>query len=145
MKLWQKDKASLQEVERFTVGRDQEMDLFLAKADVLGSLAHITMLQSIGLLTSQELTTLTAGLKDIHQHIIAGTFKIEKGVEDIHSQVELELTKKYGDVGKKIHSGRSRNDQVLGGYKTFFTRRDQSYSKRNKIAVRSPDRAKRKA
>jgi argininosuccinate lyase len=87
MKLWQKDKASLQEVERFTVGRDQEMDLFLAKADVLGSLAHITMLQSIGLLTSQELTTLTSGLKDIHQNIIAGTFRIEKGVEDIHSQV----------------------------------------------------------
>jgi argininosuccinate lyase len=120
MKLWQKDKASLQEVERFTVGRDQEMDLFLAKADVLGSLAHITMLQSIGLLTSQELTTLTAGLKDIHQAIIAGTFKIEKGVEDIHSQVELELTKKYGDVGKKIHSGRSRNDQVLVDIKLFL-------------------------
>jgi argininosuccinate lyase len=120
MKLWQKGKASLQEVERFTVGRDQEMDLFLAKADVLGSIAHITMLQSIGLLTSQELTTLTSGLKDIHQAIIAGTFKIEKGVEDIHSQVELELTKKHGDVGKKIHSGRSRNDQVLVDIKLFL-------------------------
>jgi len=120
MKLWQKDKASLQEVERFTVGRDQEMDLFLAKADVLGSLAHITMLQSIGLLTADELTTLSAGLKDIHNAIAAGSFKIEKGVEDIHSQVELELTKKYGDVGKKIHSGRSRNDQVLVDIKLFL-------------------------
>jgi argininosuccinate lyase len=120
MKLWQKDKASLQEVERFTVGRDQEMDLFLAKADVLGSLAHITMLQSIGLLTAEELKTLSAGLKDIHKAIAAGSFKIEKGVEDIHSQVELELTKKFGDVGKKIHSGRSRNDQVLVDIKLFL-------------------------
>ena len=79
MKLWQKDKASLQEVERFTVGRDQEMDLFLAKADVLGSLAHITMLQSIGLLTSQELTTLTAGLKEYSQAIVAGNFQDREG------------------------------------------------------------------
>jgi argininosuccinate lyase len=89
MKLWQKDKASLQEVERFTVGKDQEMDIFLAKSDVMGSLAHITMLQSIGLLTRDELTTLTAGLKDIYQAIVAGNFKIENGVEDIHSQWNL--------------------------------------------------------
>lgn len=120
MKLWQKDKVSLQEVERFTVGKDQEMDIFLAKSDVLGSLAHITMLQSIGLLTKEELTTLTAGLKEIYQSIVSGNFKIEKGVEDIHSQVELELTKKFGDVGKKIHSGRSRNDQVLVDIKLFL-------------------------
>lgn len=120
MKLWQKDKVSLKEVERFTVGRDQEMDIFLAKADVLGSLAHITMLESIGLLTKDELTTLSAGLKDIHNSIAKGDFKIENGVEDIHSQVELELTKKYGDVGKKIHSGRSRNDQVLVDIKLFL-------------------------
>ncbi len=113
MKLWQKDKSSLLEVERFTVGRDQEMDLFLAKSDVLGSIAHITMLQSIGLLTTEELKMLSAGLIDIHKAIITGKFKIDTGVEDVHSQVELELTKKFGDVGKKIHSGRSRNDQVL--------------------------------
>jgi argininosuccinate lyase len=120
MKLWQKDKASLQEVERFTVGRDQEMDMFLAKADVLGSLAHITMLQSIGLLAADELKTLSGGLKDIYKAIASANFKIEKGVEDIHSQVELELTKKFGDVGKKIHSGRSRNDQVLVDIKLFL-------------------------
>src|SRR5689334_12808025 len=101
MKLWQKDKASLQEVERFTVGRDQEMDLFLAKADVLGSLAHITMLQSIGLLTEAELKTLSAGLKDIYKETSTGKFAIESGVEDVHSQVELLLTKRFGDVGKK--------------------------------------------
>lgn len=120
MKLWQKDKSSLLEVERFTVGMDQEMDLFLAKADVLGSLAHIIMLQSIGLLNNDELNTLAAGLKEIHRTILAGNFKIGQGVEDIHSQVELELTKKYGDVGKKIHSGRSRNDQVLVDIKLFL-------------------------
>lgn len=120
MKLWQKDKTSLEEVERFTVGKDQDMDLFLAKADVLGSLAHITMLQSIGLLTKDELATLSSGLKEIYKTIASGNFKIETGVEDIHSQVELELTGKYGDVGKKIHSGRSRNDQVLVDIKLFL-------------------------
>jgi len=120
MKLWQKDKASLAEVERFTVGRDQEMDLYLAKADVLGSIAHITMLESIGLLTHDELKTLRAELKEIYKRIESGSFKIEPGVEDIHSQVELELTKKLADVGKKIHSGRSRNDQVLVDVKLFL-------------------------
>jgi len=120
MKLWQKDKSSLLEVERFTVGRDQEMDLFLAKADVLGSIAHITMLQAIGLLTTEELKMLSVGLIDIHKAIVTGKFKIETGVEDVHSQVELELTKKFGDVGKKIHSGRSRNDQVLVDIKLFL-------------------------
>lgn len=120
MKLWQKDKASLKEVERFTVGQDQEMDMYLAKFDVLGSLAHIRMLQSIGLLTEAELKSLSVELKNIYTQIGAGTFKVESGVEDIHSQVELELTKKLGETGKKIHSGRSRNDQVLVDIKLYL-------------------------
>lgn len=120
MKLWQKDKASLQEVERFTVGRDQEMDMFLAPFDVQGSIAHITMLESIGLLEKQELEVLVAELKSIYKRILEGDFKVEAGVEDIHSQVELELTRTLGDVGKKIHSGRSRNDQVLVDIKLYL-------------------------
>jgi argininosuccinate lyase len=120
MKLWQKDKASLKEVERFTVGRDPEMDLHLAQFDVLGSLAHITMLETIGLIKKDELDVLAKELKAIHQRIRANDFKVEEGVEDIHSQVEIELTKKRGDVGKKIHSGRSRNDQVLVDIKLFL-------------------------
>lgn len=120
MKLWQKDKASLKEVERFTVGKDQEMDMFLAPYDVLGSLAHITMLESIGLVTSEELQKLSAALRNIYATISSGEFKVEEGVEDIHSQVELALTKMLGDVGKKIHSGRSRNDQVLVDIKLFL-------------------------
>jgi argininosuccinate lyase len=120
MKLWQKDKASLKQVEKFTVGKDQEMDLFLAPFDVLGSLAHITMLESIGLLTKAELSLLLTELKAIHKRIEAGDFEVEEGVEDVHSQVELELTRKLGDVGKKIHSGRSRNDQVLVDIKLFL-------------------------
>jgi argininosuccinate lyase len=120
MKLWQKDKASLAAVEKFTVGRDQEMDLYLAKYDVLGSLAHIRMLETIGLLTSEELKVLGAGLKKIYKAIEHGDFNLEEGIEDVHSQVELTLTKEYGDVGKKIHSGRSRNDQVLVDIKLFL-------------------------
>ena len=120
MKLWQKDKASLKEVEKFTVGKDQEMDLFLAPFDVLGSLAHITMLESIGLLTAEELKVLSAELKNIYASIATGDFKVEAGVEDVHSQVELELTKRCGEMGKKIHSGRSRNDQVLVDIKLFL-------------------------
>ena len=120
MKLWQKDKASLKEVERFTIGKDQEMDMFLARFDVLGSLAHIKMLESINLLKKDELELLSAELKNIHKKIELGQFKVEEGVEDIHSQVELELTKKLGDVGKKIHSGRSRNDQVLVDVKLYL-------------------------
>jgi argininosuccinate lyase len=120
MKLWQKDKASLLAVEKFTVGKDQEMDMYLARFDVLGSLAHIAMLESIGLLTAAELKVLSAELKSIYNRIESGDFKVEDGVEDIHSQVELELTKKLGDVGKKIHSGRSRNDQVLVDVKLFL-------------------------
>jgi argininosuccinate lyase len=120
MKLWQKDKASLKEVEKFTIGRDQEMDMFLARFDVIGSLAHIRMLQSIGLLQQQELDVLSAELKNIYRKIEKGEFSVEEGVEDIHSQVELELTKKRGEVGKKIHSGRSRNDQVLVDIKLYL-------------------------
>ncbi|HEY9005986.1 argininosuccinate lyase [Ohtaekwangia sp.] len=120
MKLWQKDKTSLKEVEKFTVGRDQEMDMYLAPFDVQGSLAHITMLESIGLLEKHELAILSAELKNIYRRIASGDFNVEDGVEDIHSQVELELTKKLGDVGKKIHSGRSRNDQVLVDIKLYL-------------------------
>jgi argininosuccinate lyase len=120
MKLWQKDKTSLKEVERFTIGKDQEMDLFLARFDVLGSLAHIAMLQSINLLEKKELDVLRTELKNIYQQIESGSFKVEEGVEDIHSQVELELTRKLGEVGKKIHSGRSRNDQVLVDVKLYL-------------------------
>lgn len=120
MKLWQKDKASLREVERFTVGRDQEMDLFLAPFDVLGSLAHIRMLESIGLLTTEEHRNLANALKQIYASIGRGEFVVGEGVEDIHSQVEIELTRLLGDTGKKIHSGRSRNDQVLVDIKLFL-------------------------
>jgi len=120
MKLWQKDKSSLKEVERFTVGKDQEIDLYLARFDVLGSMAHIIMLESIGLLKKDELTRLSAELKDLHTRIEKGNFRVEEGVEDIHSQVELELTQKLGDIGKKIHSGRSRNDQVLLDIKLYL-------------------------
>lgn len=120
MKLWQKDKTSLEEVEKFTVGKDQEMDLFLASFDVLGSLAHITMLESIGLLTGEELKKLSQALKQIYASIDRGEFKVGEGVEDIHSQVELELTRLLGDIGKKIHSGRSRNDQVLVDIRLFL-------------------------
>jgi argininosuccinate lyase len=120
MKLWQKDKDALSEVTRFTVGTDREMDAQLAPFDVLGSLAHIQMLESIQLLTKDELAILSKELKDIYAQIVKGDFKIEEGVEDVHSQVELLLTKKLGDVGKKIHSGRSRNDQVLLDVKLFI-------------------------
>lgn len=120
MKLWQKDKASLQEVEQFTVGKDREMDLYLAAFDVLGSLAHIRMLESVGLLSKEELAQLSDGLKVIYREIRSGNFTLEEDVEDIHSQVELLLTKKLGAAGKKIHSGRSRNDQVLVDVKLFL-------------------------
>src|SRR6478736_5810009 len=113
MKLWQKDKASLKEVETFTVGKDREMDMYLAAFDVLGSLAHIQMLESVGLLTKNELSQLQQELKNIYQQIEKGEFKLQADVEDIHSQVELLLIQKLGDVGKKIHAARSRNDQVL--------------------------------
>ncbi len=118
-KLWEKNFEINQEIERFTVGKDREMDLYLAKYDVLGSMAHITMLQSIGLLQADELELLLDELKNIYQTCEQGDFIIEDGVEDVHSQVELMLTRKLGDMGKKIHSGRSRNDQVLVDLKLF--------------------------
>lgn len=118
-KLWEKNFEVNKEIERFTVGRDREMDLYLAKYDVLGSMAHITMLESIGLLGSDELQPLLTELKAIYHTCEKGEFVIEDGVEDVHSQVELMLTRKLGDMGKKIHSGRSRNDQVLVDLKLF--------------------------
>lgn len=118
-KLWEKSVQVNQDIEKFTVGRDREMDLYLAKHDVLGSMAHITMLESIGLLTSLELEQLLAEMREIYASAERGEFIIEDGVEDVHSQVELMLTRRLGDVGKKIHSGRSRNDQVLLDLKLF--------------------------
>ena len=118
-KLWEKSTQVNEAIERFTVGRDREMDLYLAKHDVLGSMAHITMLESIGLLTKPELNELLAELRLIYAEAAKGNFTIEEGVEDVHSQVELMLTRRLGDVGKKIHSGRSRNDQVLLDLKLF--------------------------
>ena len=118
-KLWEKSVQVNHDVERFTVGRDREMDLYLAPYDILGSLAHINMLQSIGLLTADELERLTAELRQIYRDTRSGSFTIEEGVEDVHSQVELLLTRRLGDMGKKIHSGRSRNDQVLVDLKLF--------------------------
>ena len=119
MKLWEKNFEINKEIERFTVGRDREMDLYLAKYDVLGSMAHITMLESIGLLEKDELAQLLAELKNIYHLAERGEFVIEDDVEDVHSQVEMLLTRKLGDMGKKIHSGRSRNDQVLVDLKLF--------------------------
>jgi len=123
MKLWEKNVQVNKDVEAYTVGRDKELDIYLAPYDVLGSMAHITMLESIGLLTKEELSLLLKELKGIYQIAINGDFDIEEGIEDVHSQVELMLTRKLGDVGKKIHSGRSRNDQVLVDLKLFT--RDQ--------------------
>ena len=120
MKLWDKGYEPTAEIERFTVGRDREMDMYLAEADVLGSMAHITMLESIGLLEKDELQALLAELRNILAEIREGRFMIEDGIEDVHSQVELMLTRRLGDMGKKIHSGRSRNDQVLVDLKLFI-------------------------
>lgn len=118
-KLWEKDFEVNKEIERFTVGRDREMDLYLAKYDVLGSMAHITMLETIGLIGKDELPPLLRELKAIYEACERGEFVIEEGVEDVHSEVELLLTRRLGDMGKKIHSGRSRNDQVLLDLKLF--------------------------
>ena len=117
--LWEKNVQVDHEVDIFTVGKDREMDLYLAKYDVLGSMAHITMLESIGLLTKEELNVLLAELRNIYAVADRGEFIIEEGIEDVHSQVELMLTRRLGDMGKKIHSGRSRNDQVLLDLKLF--------------------------
>ncbi|MCK9414137.1 MAG: argininosuccinate lyase [Prolixibacteraceae bacterium] len=119
MKLWDKGTKINNLIESFTVGKDPEMDFFLAKFDVIGSLAHIQMLEHIGLLQKEELTLLSKELKNIYLEITEGNFVIEEGVEDIHSQIELMLTNRLGETGKKIHSGRSRNDQVLLDLKLF--------------------------
>jgi argininosuccinate lyase len=119
-KLWQKSYDLNQEIEAFTVGNDREMDLFLAPYDVLGSLAHIKMLTKVGLLEEAEEKALSAELSRIYQRALDGDFVIEDGIEDVHSQVEMLLTQALGDMGKKIHSGRSRNDQVLVDLRLFF-------------------------
>ncbi len=120
MKLWEKGKPVEQRIEAFTVGEDRNLDKHLAPFDVLGSLAHIQMLASIGLLEQEELSQLSEKLKQLYQEALAGQLLIEEGVEDIHSQVELLLTSSLGDMGKKIHSGRSRNDQVLVDTKMYL-------------------------
>jgi len=121
MKIWQKDNSTTQAVvEQFTVGRDPEFDMLLARYDVQGSLAHTRMLHRVGLLSEQEWLELEKGLLQIATDIEAGTFTIEAGVEDIHSQVELILTRQTGEAGKKIHTGRSRNDQVAVDIKLFL-------------------------
>lgn len=121
MKLWDKGKSLNRKIEAFTTEKDRKLDLYLAKWDILGSIAHATMLAKIGLLTEVESKQLVGELRSIlKDHIEKGTFSIEEGVEDVHSQVELMLTQKLGDVGKKIHSGRSRNDQVLVDLKLYF-------------------------
>lgn len=118
-KLWQKNVTPTEEIDRFTVGHDRELDLYLAPYDVMGSMAHVTMLHSIGLIADDELPVLLRELRDIHAAAQRGDFVIEDGIEDVHSQVELMLTQRLGDMGKKIHSGRSRNDQVLVDLKLF--------------------------
>ncbi len=125
-KLWEKNVKVDASIDLFTVGRDREMDLYLARYDILGSIAHITMLESIGLLTREELDKLTQELRNIYVIAEKGDFLIEDGVEDVHSQVELMLTRSLGDIGKKIHSGRSRNDQVLVDLKLFIRSELQS-------------------
>lgn len=119
MKLWDKGYSVDDKIVDFTVGLDREMDIHLAPYDILGTMAHITMLESVGLLASDELKVLLAELKVLHAEAVAGNFVIEEGIEDVHSQVELMLTRKLGDIGKKVHTGRSRNDQVLLDLKLY--------------------------
>lgn len=113
-KLWEKNVQVDKEVDTFTVGKDREMDLYLAKYDVLGSMAHITMLESIGLLTKEELTILLAELKNIHAVADSGRFVIEDGVEDVHSQVELMLTRRLGDTGKNTQRTFTQRSGIAG-------------------------------
>ncbi len=135
-KLWSKGIEPDEIIEQYTVGNDQVLDLQLAKYDVIGSMAHIKMLCKIGLLKQDELETLTNGLKDILQVINEGQFVIEPNVEDVHSQVEFMLTRKFGDLGKKIHSGRSRNDQVLLDLKLFTKDKIQELAKKTEYTCR---------
>ncbi len=133
MKLWQKNTTVDQAVDAFTVGQDRALDMNLAPFDVLGSLAHTQMLQQIGLLTSTELASIQKELKAIYQEIVEGKFQIEDDVEDIHSQVELLLTRRIGEAGKKIHAGRSRNDQVLVDLKLYFRHELESLVQQVKV------------
>ncbi|MBW3518904.1 argininosuccinate lyase [Flavobacterium sp. NKUCC04_CG] len=133
MKLWQKDTAANTTVNAFTVGKDREMDMNLAPFDVLGSLAHTIMLEKIGLLTTAELNEIQTALKAIYKEIELGTFAIDDEVEDIHSQIELLLTQRIGEAGKKIHSGRSRNDQVLVDLKLYFRFEIQQIVEKTKV------------
>ena len=119
MKLWRKGKTLNEAIEKFTIGKDREFDVYLAPFDILGSVAHVTMLETVGLIGKKELPVLLNALKRLYRVVVEGEFKIEEGVEDVHSQVELLLTRELGDLGKKIHSGRSRNDQVLLDLKLF--------------------------
>jgi len=125
MKLWDKGTSVNKKIENFTVGRDRELDVFLAPFDILGTIAHITMLESVNLLDKDELDALLVELKALYQQALDGQFIIEDGIEDVHSQVELMLTRKLGDIGKKVHSGRSRNDQVLVDLKLYTRHRIQ--------------------
>jgi len=129
MKLWEKSVKIDKDIEKYTIGRDREMDLYLAPFDVLGSMAHTTMLESIGLLTADELKVLLAEMRNIYADAVAGNFEIEEGIEDVHSEVELLLTRRLGDIGKKIHSGRSRNDQVLVDLKLYMRHELQEITK----------------
>ena len=119
MKLWDKGFSVDEKIDRFTVGKDRELDLYLAPYDVLGTMAHITMLESVGLLEKDELDALLPELKAIYKQACGGSFVIEDDIEDVHSQVELMLTRKLGDLGKKVHTGRSRNDQVMVDLKLY--------------------------
>jgi argininosuccinate lyase len=119
MKLWDKGFKEDERIDRFTVGRDREMDLYLAQYDIMGTMAHITMLESVGLLEKSELDLLLPELKRLYKEAENGDFVIEDNIEDVHSQVELMLTRKLGDIGKKVHTGRSRNDQVMVDVKLF--------------------------
>ena len=133
MKIWQKNTNVDKNIDTFTVGKDRELDLEMAAFDVLGSLAHVEMLQSIGLLTADELVSIQTELKNIYVEIEEGNFKIEDAVEDVHSQVEWLLTQRIGEAGKKIHSGRSRNDQVLVDLKLFFRFRIEEMVKNTEV------------
>ena len=119
MKLWDKNEPIDQLFERFTIGKDKELDLDLAYFDVLGTIGHVKMLKHIDLLNADELNQLLAELDNIKEQALNGSFQIEDGVEDCHSQIELLLTRALGDIGKKVHAGRSRNDQVFNGFKAF--------------------------
>lgn len=121
MKLWQKDNSSVNSIiEKFTVGRDKEFDLLLARYDVEGSIAHVKMLKEVGLMNARDADAAVAGLNQVYDEIQQGNFKIEEGIEDVHSQVEYLLTQRVGEAGKQIHSGRSRNDQVAVDLKLYL-------------------------